>query len=112
MRLIDADVLEKKLIGYEISYPRTGSDCDYNDVMESIVEAVDDSETVDAVPVVHAKWIQDSEGEICCSNCGNYTMDMHDEGFKLPNGGWGYALQYPKYCSNCGARMDEDELRH
>lgn len=46
--------------------------------------------TVDAVPVVHAYWAEDTEtGNVACSNCGCILMKP-----------------LSKYCPNCGARMD------
>lgn len=46
---------------------------------------------IDAEPVVHGHWIQ--KGFDCvCSNCGSF------------NGAFGI-----KYCSDCGAKMDEEK---
>ncbi len=49
-------------------------------------------ETVDAVPVRHGKWVDDSNGIEgawnYCSVCGEQAIDLYD------------------YCPNCGARMD------
>lgn len=52
---------------------------------------------VDAVPVVHAYWLDCSEGNdgtVCrkCSACKD--MQIH------------YYTYYPNYCSECGAKMD------
>ena len=55
-------------------------------------------ETVDAVPVVHGRWIDiDSETytwKIRCSKCGHERSMMST------------GQIYPMYCENCGARMD------
>lgn len=49
--------------------------------------AVANSPTVDAVPVVHGRWIW-KDGCFHCSNC--KTSNDHT----------------PKYCEGCGAKMD------
>lgn len=55
-------------------------------------------ETVDAVPVVHGRWIDiDSETytwKIRCSKCGHERSMMST------------GQTYPMYCEDCGARMD------
>ena len=54
--------------------------------------------TVDAVPVVHGRWIDmDSETytwKIRCSKCGHERSMMST------------GQTYPMYCEDCGARMD------
>ena len=51
-------------------------------------------ESVEANPVVHAKWIEDEYAFAACNHC------MHE-------------LEYPEYkmpyCPHCGARMDGGE---
>ena len=54
---------------------------------------------VDAVPVVHGRWI-DGRGSWSTSNCSVC-------GWKIPYGEDAY-LGYTKYCPDCGARMDEE----
>lgn len=58
---------------------------------------------VDAVPVVHAHWIE-LEGAIhpngTCSNCGWHYDDLYADTETETNGF--------KICPNCGALMDED----
>lgn len=56
--------------------------------------------------VVHGRWIEDREtGEIYCSLCGKTTNDMHDEICEF-EGKKVVALRYPRFCGNCGARME------
>lgn len=55
---------------------------------------------VDAVPVVHARWIEVDEGD------GDYTYDC-----SVCGGKWWLAADTPeangmKYCPYCGAKMD------
>jgi len=58
------------------------------------------AQTIDAVPVVHGKWIYvGARGRIpaCrCSICGN-----------VENADWAMISGKVNYCPNCGARMDE-----
>lgn len=51
---------------------------------------IEDAPTVDAVPVVHGRWLGES-GDYTCSRCGQ----------EAPNDGY-----YPApYCYECGANM-------
>ena len=60
------------------------------------------SNTVDAVEVAHASWIEDGYygNPFVCSHCGSegcYYGDCHNKKY-----------YYTNYCPNCGARMDGD----
>jgi hypothetical protein len=91
-RLIDADALKAKAN----ADPDSGEGFVW-------VQDIDETPTVDAVPVVHGRWIptyhtyynRAGEYQIAdewhCSNCGIYSKDE-----------W-------HYCPNCGARMDLEE---
>lgn len=62
----------------------------YKDGLEAALEVIQKTSTVDAVPVVHGRWIERPtlKHTYNCSNCGaieTYT---------------------PNYCHNCGAKMD------
>ena len=91
-RLIDAEAIERKLKNahcFECSVVRK-IQCDacwVNDVLELL-----DGDTVDAVPVVHGRWIKRTSYPIkyVCSECG------HLKEFAKP------------YCELCGAKMDGD----
>ncbi len=58
--------------------------------------------TVDAKPVRPGKWIDMDEQsytwKVRCSVCGHERSMMSTQG------------EYPNYCENCGARMDEDNV--
>lgn len=69
MRLIDADMADRTV----------GSD--------EFREQLDMMETVDAEPVVHARW-ERKIGEFECSACKKCSEYIYD------------------YCPNCGAKMD------
>ena len=63
------------------------------------IQRIKDAPTVDAVEVVHGRWIQgesvldkDGGGSIYhCSECGDWYHNF-----------------VPNYCPNCGAKMDGD----
>ena len=96
MRLIDADALKKAMDGYwgrcqRIRKPRNGETAVFLDI-KAIVE---DCPTIDAVPVRHGKWIDETfkpyglvHHPFKCNLCGDHAE------FASP------------YCPNCGTRMD------
>ena len=86
MRLIDANALVDKFWQEEC---RTQTRRDF-------VAMVNYAPTVDAVEVVHGRWITEywKSGYIkrcCCSECGEPPKD---------------AYKPDNYCPNCGAKMD------
>lgn len=81
MRMIDANVLREEILTENYD----------NDTINNFLDLVDLSPTIDAEPVVHGRWIQ-KEFDCVCSNCGSF------------NGAFGM-----KYCSDCGAKMDEEQ---
>ena len=65
-------------------------------------EIIDEQPTVDAVEVVHGRWIGYHEADIGydengirCSGCG-FEVENHEVKFNM------------NYCPNCGAKMDGD----
>ena len=95
MRLIDADELGR----FSFHIMCEGED---GEPCERCVVDWDDIETaptVDAVEVVHGRWIFEywKSGYIkrCnCSECGNNPKDAYSP---------------PNYCDNCGAKMDRKD---
>lgn len=83
MRLIDAD----KLIIYCLNQKSKTIGC--NDIARF--------PTVEAEPIRHAKWLPiyyDNQPMICaCSLCDRRVINKYD---------------LPRYCSTCGAKMDEE----
>ncbi len=81
MRLIDADNLNARLSSNGTPY--------------YTVPDIENAPTVNAVPVVHGRWIEgkyDSEtGDYMekCSHCGVFSREY-----------------WKSYCSECGAKMD------
>jgi transposase len=84
MRLIDADA------AYERAQvdSRRGALEDWE--FDMIVNLLDSAPTVDAAPVVHGRWIEESGTQIC-SNCG----EEHE-----------WDSYRASYCDCCGAKMD------
>ncbi len=87
-RLIDANALKAEfpVIG------KFGEDLWHS---ATIRVAIDNAPTVDAVEVVHGRWIYEPvefayEKDIKCSVCGSYVEHTSN------------------YCPNCGAKMDGD----
>ena len=97
MRLIDADKLKAKMettvmYGFD-NYVACG--------------VIDDEPTVDAMPIVHAHWIEKIDWDsgtghihFICSNCGYHI--------KYKPGSRGDGRGH-KFCDDCGAMMDETE---
>ena len=75
-------------------------------VQDALRKAVDSMPTVDAVPVVHGRWIRvySRPGVFkylgwTCDQCGQRTGNE-------------YAPQWYKFCPDCGARMDGKDGDH
>lgn len=96
MRLIDADKINfvwapiaPFYISNNVHYEQVAFKCE-----------VDAQPIVDAVPVVHAHWIEfkANNGNVHykCSRCGKEVS-------------YPYAKKRWKYCIECGAKMDEEE---
>ena len=88
MRLIDGDAEREGFM--EMVYEQLSDDPD-NIRANLIIDYYDNLPTVDAVPVVHAKWIAQNDGltRFMCSHC----KSENHEGFET-------------YCPKCGAKMD------
>lgn len=70
----------------------------YNDGIDMAITVVSGLPTVDAVPVVHGHWKEDTGGYgfWLCSHCGFVSEASAAD------------LLY-KYCPHCGARMDGED---
>jgi len=106
MRLIDSDDLLKRFESLELmsgEYAESFTNMAGNRSMEikCAKDYIDNAKTIDAVPVVHAHWIDQKHGTYKCSSCGQF-LD-----FGGVNAGRGDA----NYCPNCGAKMDEEESK-
>lgn len=71
----------------------------YTDALDRVDDWMDAQPTVDAVEIVHGKWVNAADC-VCfqCSNCKKYANQPY---------GLTEAILF-KYCPNCGAKMDGD----
>ena len=93
MRLIDAEPI-KKFIVDGLNNPDLKKAFGH-DAIEILTE-IEYAPTVDAVPVVHGRWIWDEENECwVCSNCEMSALNNYRGNSTSSN-----------YCPNCGAKMD------
>ena len=73
--------------------------------LDGVLSVIDSAPAIDAVPVVHARWIYsgdmdlDGNSQGYCSRCG--AGDKHRADLK----------NFVPYCWKCGARMDAKEER-
>ena len=110
-RLIDANALVETIVNTpsEVAQFHT-----YN-VLSSLAERqheilniIDEQPTVDAVEVVHGRWIDRYGGKYAipaydCSECKKSAPLMHDMDML---GNWKARQFFANYCPNCGAKMD------
>lgn len=99
MRLIDADNLFNNRI-------LMVSNSDSLEAIKKIMDIINESPTIDAVPVKRGKWIEqevimDNKAieewqSAKCSKCGHYHTTPYM-----------YYFSHYEYCPNCGAKMDE-----
>lgn len=89
MRLIDADAAYERAQADS----RRGALEDWG--FDMIVNLLDSTPTVDAVPVVHGRWTHLGGDEWCCPVCGFVIAT---------EGSWDKPAK--KYCEDCGAKMD------
>ena len=84
-RLIDANALLAEVVKAQALEP--------DKAIAKIITLLTEAESVDAVEVVHGRWIYEPveftyEKDIKCSVCGSYAKHASN------------------YCPNCGAKMD------
>lgn len=94
-RLIDIDRLCNDLVKRWSIADKKKEDLIRAVMADVVTPIVVSQPTVDAVPVRHGKWVDDSNGIEgawnYCSVCGEQAIDLYD------------------YCPNCGADMREDD---
>lgn len=89
-RLIDADALYKEIKRIYDEHYCNSSYQFIHDFFRAILRRIGRVPTVDAVPVVHGRWITDEKGVTYCVRC-----RIIDDYASVHN-----------YCPNCGANMD------
>ena len=88
MRLIDANALMRDVMGLTIVSPEAMN------YANAVAVAIANAPTIDAVEVVHAKWVWTPRGW-CCSACCKPSLIE--------------AVAFAKWCPRCGAKMDAKE---
>ena len=68
------------------------------------VQILSDIPAADVVPVVHASWMPQKGGGLCCSECGGYALDEADGNFI-------HVAVPSKFCPNCGAKMNGEKRK-
>ena len=105
-RLIDAKALLRRLC-FERDDVQIKNACDigYHNGLNMAASMAINSPTVDAVEVVHGRWMKTKEplawedvDAIECSNCYESWLSDEDDSFDY--------LEHWHYCPNCGAKMD------
>ena len=101
MRLIDADALLANLEDEPYVWTDTAEEIQERNDWQEFLHFVLGAPTIDAVPMVHGKWIDSAEhgGYCVCSAC----HDCYVDGEWVIGGKW-------SYCPNCGAKMDKEDL--
>ena len=102
-RLIDANALRKRMFSYYSCVDENSSKEYYKgetlmsyEVADMIEDCIDNAPTVDAVEVVHGRWIAVPSSDMMtgkaykCSECNKMR----------------YGSFMPNYCQICGAKMD------
>ena len=68
-------------------------------ICEDALCAIENAKEVDAVEVVHAKWVLADDGRLICNHCKNVKVAYEQLCYLRSTGCW-------NYCPNCGAKMD------
>ena len=109
-RLIDANALRERMFSYYGCVNENSSKEYYKgeplmnyEVADMIEACIDNAPTVDAVEVVHGRWLYDSgSGKYFCSACDEYAISFKKDTLY---GGDLYEVCLSDYCPNCGADM-------
>lgn len=95
-RLIDADALKEHFKEYTT----------HSGIQASLdryaLKVIEEEPTVDAVPVVHAQWLNSEDTGEKMYECSYCECRMIARWYDMAVGLYGF-----KYCPYCGARMDE-----
>ena len=86
-RLIDADALTAKQASIAKTFARSDAQ---KSLMGRVMYNTENAPTIDAVPVIHARWILIQNGSGVCSAC---NRNDHIDSLAA-------------YCRYCGAKMD------
>jgi rubrerythrin len=105
MSYIDEDVLRERI--EKICYVDYGSIFDYDahhaarEVLRDVLDILDEQESADVAKIRRGRWVDHGVRDWRCSECGgevNKTRVVD-----------GYCYNdLPKYCPDCGAKMETD----
>ena len=84
-RLIDANALMRDVMGLTIVSPEAMN------YANAVAVAIANAPTIDAVEVVHGRWVFDRPNHYKCSLC---------------DAMWSGVVRFMKFCPNCGMPMD------
>ena len=94
---------EKWLIDIN-ALPDSATDISEDGRLFVLWDAIVEAPTVDAVEVVHGRWLYDSgSGKYFCSACDEEALSFKKDTLY---GGDLYEVCLTDYCPNCGAKMD------
>lgn len=100
-RVIDANAL-KRFVCETCNAINGDEPCEPSDCRSMVL--IDEMPTVDAVEVVHARWLYDSgSGKYFCSSCDENAISFKKDTLY---GGDLFEVCLTDYCPNCGALMD------
>ena len=103
-RLIDADKLMDETVWKIGGDPFDQYYMGYQDALDNVEATIDAQDTVDAVEVVHGRWLYDSgSGKHFCSACDEFALSFKKDRWAV---GELYETFLTDYCPNCGAKMD------
>lgn len=107
-RLIDADALKQEIRKGTRYFVRvwdtTGREkweLEKDLSLKEIDEIIDNAPTIDAEPIRHGKWLMNDAYGTYCSECGSASFEIT---------GRQYSKMKTRYCWQCGAKMDDDEI--
>lgn len=107
-----SDLISRSTVIDQIAEFLSPKGLDEWEVMVEIREIIENAPAVDAVPVVHARWIfrKDPKHSYCtqavCSACKHIAKSNAD---LIVDNMKAYFAEDNRFCRNCGARMDGEE---
>lgn len=106
--LINRDALVKRMSERWRTLVALNGEYDhYTAGFDDAISYVDDAPAVDAVPVVHARWVKDAERNTYCSRCETYIPVVHCyREYQDYESEWDEEIEETEFCPNCGAKMD------
>lgn len=94
-RYIDADKLSETIKEHAYLLCDSINSRDYGMFLDGIMQAIDETPTANVQEVRHGGWIFRGDYTSMCSCCNNDVEVDHEK--------------EPKYCPECGAKMDAGE---